>query len=113
MLKKCYFRKENRRKKQRIGAALRGADPKFRTDSDSSSVEDGDSGTRSSFEEDTAECDVNSELADSQDSAATENFVVVINIPDSIKRILEEDGIKIKHGKKVGFLKQYSVVSWN
>lgn len=96
-----YYRKENRRTtKQRIGA-LRGADPKFRTDSESSSVEEGDSGTRSSFEEDSTECENSSEPIDSQDPAANENTIVVFNIPDSIKQLLEEDGIKIKSRKKV------------
>lgn len=95
------YRKETRRTtKQRIGA-LRGADPKFRTDSESSSVEEGDSGTRSSFEEDSTECENSSEPIDSQDSAANENTIVVFNIPDSIKQLLEEDGIKIKSRKKV------------
>ena len=95
------YRKENRRTtKQRIGA-LRGADPKFRTDSESSSVEEGDSGTRSSFEEDSPECDNSSEPVDSQDAAANENTIVIFNIPDSIKQLLEEDGIKIKCRKKV------------
>ncbi|XP_046648959.1 male-specific lethal 3 homolog [Daphnia pulicaria] len=93
--------KETRRTtKQRIGA-LRGADPKFRTDSESSSVEEGDSGTRSSFEEDSTECENSSEPIDSQDSAANENTIVVFNIPDSIKQLLEEDGIKIKSRKKL------------
>ena len=95
------FRKENRRKKQRIGAALRGADPKLRTDSDSSSVEDGDSGTRSSFEEDGRDCEENASIEDNQDSAVTENVVVVFNIPDSVKQLLEEDAIKVKCRKRV------------
>lgn len=95
------YRKENRRKKQRIGAALRGADPRIRTDSDSSSAEDGDSGTRSSFEEDSPECEDNLELVDCQDSATSENVIVVFNIPDSIKHLLEEDSVKIKCRKKV------------
>lgn len=80
---------------------MRGADPKFRTDSESSSVEDGDSGTRSSFGEETPECEDNLELADSQDPAASENASVVLNIPDPVKHMLEEDGIKIKCRKKV------------
>ncbi|XP_032785317.1 male-specific lethal 3 homolog isoform X2 [Daphnia magna] len=92
--------KENRRTtKQRIGA-LRGADPKFRTDSESSSVEEGDSGTRSSFEEDSPECDNNSEPVGCQDSGANENIVVTFTVPDSIKQLLEEDGVKIRCRKK-------------
>ncbi|XP_057375716.1 male-specific lethal 3 homolog isoform X1 [Daphnia carinata] len=92
--------KENRRTtKQRIGA-LRGADPKFRTDSESSSVEEGDSGTRSSFEEDSPECDNNLEPVGCQDSGANENVVVTFTVPDSIKQLLEEDGFKIKSRKK-------------
>nr|CAH0110377.1 unnamed protein product [Daphnia galeata] len=119
--------KENRRTtKQRIGA-LRGADPKFRTDSESSSVEEGDSGTRSSFEEDSPECDNSSEPVDSQDAAANENTIVIFNIPDSIKQLLEEDGIKIKCRKKLlklpchvsvttildGFLRHYATTLAN
>lgn len=94
------FRKENRKKKQRIGAGLRGADPKVKPDSDSSSVDgDGDSGTRSSFEEDAPDIDENVELAENQDSLTAEP--ITLNIPDSIKHLLQEDCIQICSRKKV------------
>ena len=52
---------------------MRGADPKFLTDStDSSSAEDGDSCTHSSSEEDSTEHESNTELNDSQNSASNE-----------------------------------------
>lgn len=81
---------------------MRGADPKFLTDStDSSSAEDGDSCTHSSSEEDSTEHESNIELNDSQNSASNENICLTLNIPDQIKNILEEDVIKIKCRKKV------------
>ena len=79
---------------------MRGADPKFRSDSDSSSVEDGDSGTRSSFE-DSPECEDNLEMVDNQDPAANQNLIVTFSIPDSIKHLLDEDNFRIKCRKKV------------
>lgn len=64
-------------------------------------MEEGDSGTRSSFEEDSPECDNNSEPVGCQDSGANENIVVTFTVPDSIKQLLEEDGVKIRCRKKV------------
>lgn len=64
-------------------------------------MEDGDSGTRSSFDEETLECEDNLELADSQDPSANEVVALVLNIPDSVKHLLEEDVVKIKYRKKV------------
>ena len=98
-------RKENRRKRQRIGAALRGAEPKFcNNDSESSSAEDGDSATRSSFEEDSPvgrEGDGDeTEVAEDSDMVGEDNEVV-FHVPDSIKHLLEDDYINIKFQKKV------------
>ncbi len=98
-------RKENRRKRQRIGAALRGAEPKFcNNDSESSSAEDGDSATRSSFEEDSPvgrEGDGDEAEVTEDSEMAGEDNEVVFHVPDSIKHLLEDDYINIKFQKKV------------
>lgn len=93
-------RNEKSRKRQRI--ALKGAEPKMTTDSDSSSCCDGDSGTRSSYNGDhnTGKGDEESPSSQSEESNSIEQDIT-INIPDSVKHILEEDYININHGKKV------------
>jgi len=91
--------KENRNKRRRIGASLKGAEPKFRTDSDSSSPEDTDLCTVSSFNEETPE-DENVESAEYQNSTASESEII-INIPDSIKQFLEDDFINLRYHKKI------------
>lgn len=98
------IRKENRKKRQRIGASLRGADPKsFRNDStDSSSEEDGDSATRSSYDEDSPTTEETVEPVDGQEPAGTESETI-FHIPESIKQFLEEDCINIQCHKKVLF----------
>jgi len=78
---------------------LKGAEPKFRTDSDSSSPEDTDLCTVSSFNEETPE-DENVESAEYQNSTASESEII-INIPDSIKQFLEDDFINLRYHKKV------------
>lgn len=97
-----HYRKENRKKKQRIGAGLRGADPKLKPDSDSSSVDDGDSATRSSFEEDAPpEIDENAEVVENPECLIAEP--ISVNIPDSVKYFLEDDCIQVCSRKKVIF----------
>lgn len=98
------YRKENRRKRQKIGAGLRGAEPKFRNDSESSSAEDGDSATRSSFEEDSPfgrDGDAEEDDLAEDAEAMGEDSDVVFHVPDSIKHLLEDDCINIKFNKKV------------
>lgn len=92
--------KENRKRRKRIGASLKGAEPKFRTDSDSSSPEDGDLCTISSFNEETPEEDENMESAEHQNLIASESEII-INIPDPIKQFLEDDFINLKYHRKV------------
>ena len=94
------FRNENRKKRRKIGASLKGAEPKFRTDSDSSSPEDGDSCTISSFNEETPEEDENMESSEYQNLIASESEII-INIPDHIKQFLEDDFINLKYHRKV------------
>lgn len=98
-LNNIIISKENRNKRRRIGASLKGAEPKFRTDSDSSSPEDTDLCTVSSFNEETPE-DENVESAEYQNSTASESEII-INIPDSIKQFLEDDFINLRYHKKV------------
>jgi len=91
---------ENRKKRRKIGASLKGAEPKFRTDSDSSSPEDGDSCTISSFNEETPEEDENMESSEYQNLIASESEII-INIPDHIKQFLEDDFINLKYHRKI------------
>lgn len=78
---------------------MRGADPKLKPDSESSSEEDGDSATRSSFEEDAPESDENAELVENQDPLTAEP--ISLNIPDSVKQFLEEDCVNICNKRNV------------
>ena len=85
-----------------MGSALKGAEPKFKTDSEgSSSAEEGDSGTRSSFDDEhRQETDDPGESCDGEDGSQQEEDLA-INIPEAVKKVLEEDYFFIKHYKKV------------
>lgn len=88
------------KRRKRIGASLKGAEPKPRTDSESSCPEDADSCTRSSFNEEMPEEDENMETSECQNVMTSESEIA-INIPDSIKQFLEDDFINVKYNRKI------------